>query len=146
MPCRPRGFTLIELMVAVVIIGVLAAIAIPNYLALRDRAKEGSTKTNMHTLQVAAEDYGAQNDGACASTAATVVGLLPAGGANLKNPFNGLAGDGNAWKDVATWASPLATGSTQDGILAYSDSSNARYLIVARGKSADLPLQLTSGR
>jgi len=47
----------------VVIIGILAAIAIPNFMSMQDRAKEGGVKSNMHTTQLAAEDFSTQSEG-----------------------------------------------------------------------------------
>ena len=52
-----HGFTLIELMIVVAVIGILAAIAIPNFVNLRNRAFEASVKANMHTLQMAVEEF-----------------------------------------------------------------------------------------
>ena len=137
-----KGFTLIELMIVVVIIGILAAIAIPNFIAMQNRAKEGSTKANMHTFQLAAEDYGVQNDGVYAAVADSVVKNLPAGGANFKNPFTGS--QTNSWQDITSFThTPTPSNS---GEVAYCDSSNAQYAIGGQGKSKTLTLVLSSGQ
>ena len=51
------GFTLIELLIVVVIIGILAAIAIPKFAATKDKAKLASVKTDIRNSETAEEAY-----------------------------------------------------------------------------------------
>jgi prepilin-type N-terminal cleavage/methylation domain-containing protein len=58
-----RGFTLIELMIVVAIIGVLAAIAIPTFSNLVGKSQEGSTKSNLGSIRSALAIYYGDNEG-----------------------------------------------------------------------------------
>jgi len=59
---RNRGFTLIELMIVVAIIGILAAIAIPNFIKFQARSKQSEAKTNLKALYTAQKSFFSEKD------------------------------------------------------------------------------------
>jgi prepilin-type N-terminal cleavage/methylation domain-containing protein len=67
-----KGFTLIELLIVIVIIGILAAVAIPRFQGVSDKAKIGAAKAELATVKQGLGMYQAENDTSAFPSASTV--------------------------------------------------------------------------
>lgn len=99
-----KGFTLIELMIVVAIIGILAAVAIPKFADLINKSKEGATKGALSSVRSAIQVYYGDNEGwfpadtlACLTLNSKYIGEIPP----AKLPGTGH-GDSNAVAAVAS--------------------------------------------
>jgi type IV pilus assembly protein PilA len=124
MPSRIRGnqgFTLIELMIVVAIIGILAAIAIPNFMTYQAKARQSEAKVGLGGIFTTATSYFGEN-GTYSASSASGLGYVPSGtpkysfsygGSTINSGSTGATCSGNT---TVTPSAMSATGFTAGAI------------------------------
>ena len=142
-----KGFTLIELMIVVAIIGILAAIAIPNFMRFQAKSKQSEAKGNLKGIATAQKAYFAERN----SYASLMkrLGFQPEGNnrydyrlgsGNPTLPAAGAATDTEAWlcsnpQQSAVYS--LQNGTFSEGEVVISTGSGASSFVAVSGGNID---------
>jgi type IV pilus assembly protein PilA len=101
---KRKGFTLIELLIVVVIIGILAAIAIPKFANTKEKAYLAAMKSDLRNMATYEEQYAADQGGSyfsgTATTAAPLQGFSPS--QNVTVIITAVAGPPPSWSATAS--------------------------------------------
>jgi prepilin-type N-terminal cleavage/methylation domain-containing protein len=119
MSANRKGFTLIELLIVVVIIGILAAIAIPKFANTKDKAYVAAMKSDLRNLATYEEQYAADNQGdyfgGTADSATPLQGFTPS--SNVTIVVTDVAGPPPDWSAVATHSQSQKTCTMAIGVI-----------------------------
>ena len=110
-----KGFTLIELLIVVVIIGILAAIAIPRFASTKEKAFDSAAKSDLRNAMSAQEAYFADNQtyaAALSSLSITTSTGISLGGGGSAGGYNMTSKHSASTK---TWTVNVGSGTTTDG-------------------------------
>jgi type IV pilus assembly protein PilA len=134
-PHREDGFTLIELLVVILIIGVLAAIAIPSFLNQKSKASDAAAKELAHTAQIAEETCATDHSGLYAScNSASIL-------AGYEATIQTTQGNGNAYLNSVTVP---GNGQTGNSYTVTATSTNGDTYSITRAANGQLTRQCTN--
>ena len=134
-PAINSGFTLIELMIVIVIIGIIIAITVPNFTGAALRAKDAHLKSNMHIVQEIQEIYSIDNGGVCTTINNLV---LQKDWKTLTNPFTLKEGNGESYYSLnLSTVSNLKNGDGKGGLLGLESIEGKKYYIYASDQSGN---------
>ena len=114
-----KGFTLIELLIVVVIIGILAAIAIPKFANTKEKAMVASMKSDLHNLAIAQEGYFADSNSY--ATQAQLTGAPYDVKLSKGNEFVAVVATATGWS--ATIKNPAVKTATSDECGVYAGNA-----------------------
>jgi type IV pilus assembly protein PilA len=126
---RQDGFTLIELLVVILIIGILAAIAIPSFMGQRDRANDTEAQQLALTMRKAAEGYRIDRDTFEGATVAALVAIDPS--LRIAESEGRLVSDEQTATDYLVGARAKSTGSY---FLYYKNAGQTQRVCYPAGK------------
>jgi len=115
MKTNKKGFTLIELLIVVVIIGILAAIAIPKFANTKDKAYVAAMKSDLRNLATYEEQYAADNNGSYFSGDGTAQGFTPS--QNVTVTATVVAGPPETWTATASHSQSAKTCDNSSGAI-----------------------------
>jgi prepilin-type N-terminal cleavage/methylation domain-containing protein len=110
-----KGFTLIELLIVVVIIGILAAIAIPKFANTKEKAYVAAMKSDLRNLATYEEQYAADNGGSYFSGDGSAQGFKSS--QNVTVSATAVAGPPPDWSGTATHSQTSKTCAMNAGII-----------------------------
>jgi type IV pilus assembly protein PilA len=114
-----KGFTLIELLIVVVIIGILAAIAIPKFASTKDKAYVAAMKSDLRNLATYEEQYAADNNGGyfagTATTASPLQGFTPSQNVTVTAVI--VTGPPQSWTATSTHSQSAKTCDNSSGTI-----------------------------